>query len=316
MMYLIRKIFASDTSVAKAELEQGKLLKKTGRKGRGKGQFNMPCGVAVTKSGDVVVADTENHRIQIFNSDGLFKYKFGTKGSELNQLSYPMCVAMTSNDTIAVTDSVNACVKIFSQNGDLLQHFKPKSVFEFPYGISISVDSFYVVTDICKHEVIVLGPNGELSHVIGCYGDGAREFDHPYFVTVNKDKQIIVSDSGNSSIKIFQFQGRLLRSFTLTDFKLPQESFVSLYGMCTDSEGNTIVICNNTVYILTRNGRLWEIITPKDGLASPKCIAFSPSGRLVVTQADYDDKHELCLFRYNTDDYKSLNMLLFYAISI
>ncbi|ESO92030.1 hypothetical protein LOTGIDRAFT_67442, partial [Lottia gigantea] len=163
--------------------------------------------------GDIVVADTENHRIQIFNSDGLFKFNFGTKGSEPYNLCYPMCVAMTSNDTIAVTDSVNASVKIFSLGGNLLQHFKPKSIFEFPYGICVSFEGHLVVTDICKHEVIVLHPNGEPSHIIGCYGDGAREFDHPYFVTVNKDKQIIVSDTGNSSIKIFQFQGRLLRSF-------------------------------------------------------------------------------------------------------
>lgn len=54
----------------------------------------------------------------------------------------------------------------------------------------------------------------------------------------------------------------------------------------------------------------------KDGLTSPKGVAFSTAGRLVVTQSSFEDKHEVCVYRYNTEDYKSLNTLVYYAISI
>lgn len=266
----------------------------------------------------MVIADTENHRIQLFNTEGVFKFKFGEKGSKPEQLCYPIGVSMTTNDKIVVTDSVNAAVKIFTPSGQLEHCFVHANKMEFPHGVAVTTDNHIVVSDICKHCVVVLTPAGAVSHTFGSYGDGLREFDHPYCVTANSTRQIIVSDTGNSCVKIFHFHGRLLRCFSSLDFRLPADNFVSLYGICTDADDNTIVVCNSGVYILTKNGRLWEVLTSKDGLTSPKCVAYSPSGsgRLIVSQAGFDIRHEMCLFRYNKDDYKSLNTLVYYAISI
>ena len=41
----------------------GKLLGRFGTAGRGEGQFSTPWGLAVTRDGSVIVADTGNHRI-------------------------------------------------------------------------------------------------------------------------------------------------------------------------------------------------------------------------------------------------------------
>jgi tripartite motif-containing protein 2/3 len=40
------------------------------------GQFTEPSGVAVNAQGDIIVADTNNHRIQIFDSNGKSKRFF------------------------------------------------------------------------------------------------------------------------------------------------------------------------------------------------------------------------------------------------
>lgn len=223
---------------------------------------------------------------------------------------------MTADDYVAVTDGVNAAVKVFSCDGELRSCFVHSGKIEFPYGLAVTHDNFLVLTDICTHAVIVLYPSGGISHSFGSYGDGPKELDHPYFVAVNRSKQIIVSDAGNSAIKIFQFEGRVLRVFSFQDFKLQAEGYVSLYGLCTDSDGNTLLVCNSAVCIVTKNGRLWEVLTSKDGLTSPKGVTFSSNGRLIVTQSSFDEKHEVCVFRYNTEDYKSLNTLVYYAISI
>lgn len=277
--------------------------------------FKTFCIVFNLLSGDVIVCDTENHRIQIFGSEGTFKHKFGTRGTDPENLCYPICVAMTTDDCLAITDSVNACIKVFTQNGDFQNKFGNSTFLQFPYGIAISHDNFMIVTDICKHCVFVLYPSGGICSAFGSYGSGLKEFDHPYFVTVNKEKQIIVSDSGNSSIKIFQFEGKLLRVFSNKDFRVG-DSFCALQGLCTDSHDNTLLICNNTVYIVTKNGRLWEVLTSKDGLNYPKCVAFSNSGRLIVSQSVASDKHEALILEYNAEDFKSLNSLLLYAISV
>ena len=42
-----------------------------GTNGNGDGQFIYPTGVAVDSSGNVYVADTGNHRIQKFKSNGV-----------------------------------------------------------------------------------------------------------------------------------------------------------------------------------------------------------------------------------------------------
>ena len=264
----------------------------------------------------MVVADTENHRIQLFGPDGNFKSKFGEKGTKPEQLSYPIGVAMTTDDRIVVTDSVNSAVKIFTPHGRLECWAAHANTIEFPHGVAVTCDDEIVVTDICRHCVVVLDAAGEISHCFGRYGDAATEFDHPYGVATNSSKQIIVSDTGNNSIKIFHFAGRLLRHFTTQDFHLPH-MLVSLYGVCTDSDDNILVTCNSAVYILTKNGRLWEVVTGvKDGVTSPRCVAVSKLNRLLLTQAGYDVTHELCIFRYNKEDYKSLNRLVYYAISI
>jgi len=50
-------------------------------KGYGKddAQFKYPWGVCVNLKGKIIVADNENHGIQIFNKDSSFKTKFGSK---------------------------------------------------------------------------------------------------------------------------------------------------------------------------------------------------------------------------------------------
>lgn len=50
----------------------GKLLFSWGAAGSGPGQFNLPHGIAIDRSGKVYVADRENSRIQVFTPDGKF----------------------------------------------------------------------------------------------------------------------------------------------------------------------------------------------------------------------------------------------------
>ena len=60
---------------------------KFGQLGPGKGQFNSPHGFCLGMDEDIVVADTNNHRVQVFEKSGDFKYQFGIPGEPLDLLN-------------------------------------------------------------------------------------------------------------------------------------------------------------------------------------------------------------------------------------
>ena len=84
--------------------EQGDFLYHIGKRGAGNGEFNKIGGLAIDKSGRLVVCDTGNHRIQLFRSDGTFCCKFDVKGTIPGNLSEPLSIAIFTDGIFAVTD--------------------------------------------------------------------------------------------------------------------------------------------------------------------------------------------------------------------
>ena len=94
----------------------------------------------------------------------------------------------------------------------------------------------------------------------------------------------------------------------MEDFRLLDESFILLQGITVDSTGHVLVIGNSSIYICAQNGRFWEVIIPseEEDLHSPKCLAHSTLGQIVVTQVGLDNRHEVSVFEYLSEDYHSL----------
>ena len=91
----------------KSQIKRQKMVYhcKFGEFGVLEGQFTEPSGVAVNAQNDIVVADTNNHRIQIFDKEGRFKFQFGECGKRDGQLLYPNRVAVVrSSGDIIVTE--------------------------------------------------------------------------------------------------------------------------------------------------------------------------------------------------------------------
>ena len=60
--------------------KNGHLLLEWGSEGSGDGEFNNAKGITIDNNGNLYVADTYNHRIQKFSSDGTFVTKWGSVG--------------------------------------------------------------------------------------------------------------------------------------------------------------------------------------------------------------------------------------------
>jgi DNA-binding beta-propeller fold protein YncE len=74
----------------------------------------------VTNDGTLLVADSGNSRIQVFDASGKFKFTFGGFGAGPGQFSRPRAIAADSDGNIYVADANFNNVQIFTPNGDLL----------------------------------------------------------------------------------------------------------------------------------------------------------------------------------------------------
>lgn len=77
----------------------GEFLFQWGTKGSAPGQFELPHGIAVDKSGRVFVADRSNSRVQVFDDRGQFLAEW--KSSELGR---PYAVAVSPDAKVFVID--------------------------------------------------------------------------------------------------------------------------------------------------------------------------------------------------------------------
>ena len=71
-----------------------------GTQGSGEGEFIYPCGTCVDGRGNILVCDTGNSRVQVFDSKGVFVSMFG--GEEM--VCSPWDIQMNEDGEVLVLD--------------------------------------------------------------------------------------------------------------------------------------------------------------------------------------------------------------------
>lgn len=89
-----------------------------GASGTSNSNLNFPLGVGISPDGKVYVADSKNHRIQVYNdlSDGIADDTIGetgVKGEDANRFSNPNCAAYF-NGKLYVADTGNQRIQVFN----------------------------------------------------------------------------------------------------------------------------------------------------------------------------------------------------------
>ena len=108
--------------------QEGELTYSFGSRGGEKGEFNVPCGVAVSPDGHhLYVSDCNNRRVQVFTLEGQYVREFGT-----DQLKGPRGLTVTSDGSVLVADKDNNCVAVFDKKGELVHSI----AVEGPTGIT------------------------------------------------------------------------------------------------------------------------------------------------------------------------------------
>jgi DNA-binding beta-propeller fold protein YncE len=179
-----------------------KQIGKWGRLGSGNGQFTSNAyGLATDKSGDVYVADTDNHRIQRFSASGAFKGKIAFLQSESVQ-----DVAIDAGGNVWGTALQAGEARQFTRDG------RPLATATTPkQAIGVGADAegnIYVATSGDNiAQVVRFDKASDFAQ-----GRNWGGFQSPGDVEVSPDGTIWVSDNRALNVKRFDANGRLLKT--------------------------------------------------------------------------------------------------------
>ena len=249
--------------------QEFKYIKSLGRKGSAIGELCKPAGLSFNSQNDIIVADKDNHRVQVFGLDGNVKLVIGDDDQADWVLKYPWDVSIGIDDSIYVCDSRNCRISHFSSDGNFLDFIKlDPNLLKSPRGIYFrDIDSRLIVTDMNRHQIVVTKLSSSdgfaddiYSHsnsscvddlhpsLIGNKGKGMSEFNRPQGVTCDSEGNIIVCDSRNTRIQVFDPDGNYLAHWSL---ELNSVEVVQPMGVAVTGNGNVLVVDapNNRVII-------------------------------------------------------------------
>ena len=186
----------------------GKHLRTVGTRGSGPLQFKFPRGIVIhPHTGKVYVADRDNHRVQVLNSDLTYSSSFGKKGSNNGEFNRPFDISTDREGNVYVADRDNHRIQVFTVDGVYLRQFgkKGEGEGELKEPVSIAFDSGNVmyIGEGANHCVSIFSTDGEFIKSFGRKGEGPVEFCFPYGLAVDKKGTLCISDYGNNRIQIF-----------------------------------------------------------------------------------------------------------------
>jgi len=274
----------------KSQIKRQKMIYhcKFGEFGILEGQFTEPSGVAVNAQNDIIVADTNNHRIQIFDKEGRFKFQFGEVGKRDGQLLYPNRVAVvkTSGDIIVTERSPTHQIQIYNQYGQFVRKFGA-NILQHPRGVCVDSKGRIIVVECKVMRVIIFDQMGNVLNKFGC----SKHLEFPNGVVVNDRQEIFISDNRAHCVKVFDYEGNFLRQIGgegITNYPI---------GVGINGAGEITIADNHNNFnlsVFSQDGQLISALESKVKHAQCFDVALMDDGSVVLASKDY----RLYIYRY------------------
>ena len=206
---------------------QGELLRQWGRTGTGDGEFDYPGGIAISRDGHVYVADQTNRRVQVFDRDGKFLFKWGEYGitagrfggnvSPKSRIGGPQFIAIDGEGNIYTTEGSVGRVQQFTADGRFLRSWgdnedRPGSFggywsgsagLQAPVGICFDKHGLLWISAV-SGRVQQFTPKGTYLQSLGRgRGSDPGQFQAPHALAVVDAGHVYVVDSLNHRVQKF-----------------------------------------------------------------------------------------------------------------
>ena len=128
-----------------------------GHAGNGPGAFNRAEGITVDPQDRLYVADSCNHRVQVFTPDGVFLRAYGKAGSGSGELSYPYDVKLDREGRQYVCEFGNSRIQVFDAQDHPIEilgsYGNAPGEFSNPWSIAMDSKGNLYVADAGNHRV-------------------------------------------------------------------------------------------------------------------------------------------------------------------
>jgi len=268
--------------------------------------LSPPSGLTTAPSGDLIVADDFNHRIQIYDSEGNLKTTFGKKGTLEGEFMYPKGVALDPAGNIYVADSWNHRVQKFDSEGNFQSSWgkygRDKGQLNEPYDIWVEPSGNLLVVERSNHRIQIFRSDGVSLGWVGSratileeklayiYETSLEMFSPPVFefpTSIARDEagNYYVADSGNHRVVKFNREWKQQHVFG----EKGKEAGRFLYPMAVAVGSNKLVyiadLNNNRLQVWTPEGLYLGAIDEADDnqpLKMPSVLCADPSGDIRV----------------------------------
>ena len=237
-------------------------------------QLSNPDSICVSL-GRIMICDSENDRIRVFDSSGQFISQFGSEGDGTNEFN-DLCGICSIGQGLYIGDRGNKRIQVFDSitcspiRSLYLDGFIPLAICATSEGLILVTTSF--------NGILVLNQGGEIVKRFGFRGDGNGQFGYPRGICCNSKRQIVVLDSQKHTMQTFSESGEFLWEFGSRGWQDSQFCYPT--GIYLDWEDNLYVLDwgNDRVSIFDSNlSQIQQVRVPK-----PVDLCLM-NGKMVVT---------------------------------
>lgn len=162
----------------------------------------------------VIVADTQGHKIEVFDLEGKHLFTIGARGSGDGEFNYPSWVTLLKGGEIVVTDMMNARIQVFEPDGKFIRKFGHRGdnpgEFQIIKASAVDSENHIYVTDGKGNYIGIFSETGDFLLAVGGAYSAEKKiapggFLLPQGIFIDKNDRIFVVDQLNHRFQVFQY---------------------------------------------------------------------------------------------------------------
>ncbi len=284
--------------------KKAQMQKKIGSpKSSAEGKFHWPRGVAVSPLNDsIVIADSSNHRVQIFDCNAHFVIAFGSHGHEHGEFDCLAGVAVNNIGQVIIADRYNHRIQVFDRSGAFEHEFGKEGSgnkqMKNPWGVAVDNSGYIYVCDKENHRIQVFTPEGRFVRKFGGLGSENGQLENPHYLALDPtDGRVVVSDTNNHRIQIFDQRGNHMLTFGSEGSD--RGKLQSPKGITVDRQGYILVADsgNYRIQIFRPDGRFYYTFGSRGSgngqFKGLEGIALTRQGHIIVSDKE---NHRIQIF--------------------